>query len=163
MYAGLQVPVGVLLDRFGSRRLLVTGALVMAAGQAVLAVSTTTPPAVAGRLLVGVGDAMTFISLLRLVPAWFPTRWVPLPRLESTEVHRALADAGVVVGALIVNRRTPAQWGTAFATRRQQEAAEIAALIADVPGVPVVELEAMGSDVTGGSALRAVTDQILSS
>ena len=43
MYAGLQVPVGVALDRFGSRRLIVAGALVMAAGQLVLAVSTSVP------------------------------------------------------------------------------------------------------------------------
>jgi hypothetical protein len=34
VYAGLQVPVGMLLDRFGSLRLVVSGALVIASGQA---------------------------------------------------------------------------------------------------------------------------------
>src|SRR3954453_6542567 len=72
VYAGLQVPVGLLLDRFGSLRLVVSGALLMAAGQAVLAVADAMPGAVAGRVLVGAGDAMTFISVLRLVPQWFP-------------------------------------------------------------------------------------------
>jgi MFS family permease len=71
VYAALQVPVGLLLDRFGSLRLVVTGALLMAAGQAVLTVADAMPGAVAGRVLVGAGDAMTFISVLRLVPQWF--------------------------------------------------------------------------------------------
>ena len=40
VYAALQVPVGVALDRFGSRRMILAGALTMAAGQLVLAVAT---------------------------------------------------------------------------------------------------------------------------
>src|SRR5699024_6453014 len=32
------------------------------------------PLAVAGRTLVGVGDAMTFVNVLRLVQSWFPER-----------------------------------------------------------------------------------------
>jgi len=53
VYAGLQVPVGVLLDRVGSRRMVVAGALVMAAGQLVLAWSTSVEIAAIGRALVG--------------------------------------------------------------------------------------------------------------
>jgi len=36
VYAALQVPVGLLLDRFGGRALVATGALTMAAGQLLL-------------------------------------------------------------------------------------------------------------------------------
>lgn len=78
VYAVLQVPVGALLDRFGSRRLLVTGGLVMAAGQLVLATSHTIGYAVLARVLVGAGDAMTFISVIRLIPVWFAPRRVPV-------------------------------------------------------------------------------------
>jgi MFS family permease len=78
VYAGLQVPVGLLLDRFGSLRLVVSGALVMASGQALMAFADGVPGAVAARVLVGAGDAMTFISVLRLVPQWFPERRVPV-------------------------------------------------------------------------------------
>jgi MFS family permease len=57
-----------LLNRFGSLRLVVAGALVMAAGQALIAFTDDVTGAVLARILVGAGDAMTFISVLRLVP-----------------------------------------------------------------------------------------------
>ena len=78
VYAGLQVPVGVLLDRFGSRRLITVGALLMAAGQLLLGTASDLPAAYAARVLVGAGDAATFISVIRLVAAWFPPGRVPL-------------------------------------------------------------------------------------
>jgi sugar phosphate permease len=72
VYAGLQIPVGVLLDRVGPRALIVTGGVLLVAGQTVVALA---PPhigvAVVGRVLVGAGDAMTFISVIRLLPSWF--------------------------------------------------------------------------------------------
>jgi MFS family permease len=71
VYAAMQVPVGVVLDRFGTRRLVAAGAVVMAAGQVTLALAHGVGWAVLARVLVGVGDAMTFISVLRLVPQWF--------------------------------------------------------------------------------------------
>jgi MFS family permease len=79
VYAGLQVPVGVLLDRFGSVRLVVGGALIMAAGQALMAFSDGVTGAVFARVLVGAGDAMTFISVLRLPPgsSCRSSRWWP--------------------------------------------------------------------------------------
>ena len=77
-YAGMQIPVGVLVDRFGSRLMIGAGALVMAAGQVALALVDTPIEVIGARILVGAGDAMTFISVLRLIPAWFPSRQVPL-------------------------------------------------------------------------------------
>ncbi|GEL20134.1 MFS transporter [Pseudonocardia asaccharolytica] len=56
VYASLQVPVGVLLDRFGARILVVTGALTMAAGQLLLALAASVPVAVLARVLVGAGN-----------------------------------------------------------------------------------------------------------
>jgi MFS family permease len=72
VYAGMQIPVGVLLDRFGSRRLLVAGGTLMLAGQLVFAFAGDVGTAIAARVLIGVGDAMTFISVLRIVALWFP-------------------------------------------------------------------------------------------
>ncbi|KAF0962538.1 MFS transporter [Rhodococcus sp. T7] len=78
VYAGMQIPAGVLLDRYGSRVMIAAGALIMASAQMVLALTESLPLAVAARVFVGIGDAMTFISVLRLVPQWFAPRRVPL-------------------------------------------------------------------------------------
>jgi MFS family permease len=95
VYAALQVPVGLALDRFGSRRLLVAGALTMAAGQLTLALAGDVPTAVAARVLVGTGDAMTFISLLRVISFWFPGRTVPL----VTQLTGLIGQIGQIVAA----------------------------------------------------------------
>lgn len=78
VYAAMQVPVGVLLDRFGSRVLIAGGAALMAAGQVLLGMAGSLPQAYAARVLIGAGDAATFISVVRLVALWFPARRVPL-------------------------------------------------------------------------------------
>src|SRR3954469_11119741 len=96
VYAGLQVPAGVLLDRFGSLRLVVAGGLLMAAGQALMATATGVEGAVLARVLVGAGDALTFISVLRLVPQWFPARRVPV----LTQLTGIFGQAGQVLSAV---------------------------------------------------------------
>lgn len=78
VYAALQIPVGVLVDRFGPRVMIATGAALMAVGQLQLAAAESVPAGVTGRIFVGAGDAMTFIAVLRLIPLWFPSRRVPV-------------------------------------------------------------------------------------
>ena len=78
VYAGAQIPAGLLLDRFGSKNMILTGGLLMLAGQLIMAFTTSLPIAIAARAVVGLGDAFTFISVVRLVPHWFPPRQVPL-------------------------------------------------------------------------------------
>ena len=96
VYAVLQVPVGLLLDRFGGRTLVAVGALTMAAGQLVLALATTLPLAVAARVLIGTGDALTFISVLSVVTAWFPPRRVPV----MTQLTGLVGQLGQVLSAV---------------------------------------------------------------
>jgi sugar phosphate permease len=74
VYAGLQIPIGVVLDRVGPKILLVTGASLMVVGQVSLGLSTSFGLAIVGRILVGAGDAMTFISAIRLLASWFSGR-----------------------------------------------------------------------------------------
>lgn len=95
LYAGMQVPVGVMLDRIGSRRMLVLGALTMAAGQLALALATSIPAAIGARILVGTGDAMTFISVLRVVTFWFPGRITPV----MTQLSGILGTLGQILAA----------------------------------------------------------------
>lgn len=96
VYAAAQVPAGLLLDRFGSRTLIVSGAALMAAGQLVLAFTESLPAAIAARAVLGLGDALTFISVLRLVPHWFTTRQVPL----VTQLTGICGQLGQVLSAI---------------------------------------------------------------
>jgi MFS family permease len=95
VYALMQVPSGLLLDRFGSRAMIAGGAALMAIGQALLAVSHGLAWAYLARVLIGAGDAATFISVIRLVVVWFPPRRVPL----LTQTSGVLGQAGQVVSA----------------------------------------------------------------
>lgn len=96
VYAGAQVPAGVLLDRFGSKVLILAGAALMAAGQLTLAVSESLPAAIAARAVLGLGDALTFISVLRLVPHWFSPKRVPL----VTQLTGICGQLGQVLSAV---------------------------------------------------------------
>jgi sugar phosphate permease len=111
VYAGMQIPVGVLVDRVGPRFLLVTGALVMAAGQLAMALAHSFPAAVLARVLVGMGDAMTFISVLRLIPAWFAAPRVPLLTQMSGLVGQTGQVLSLVPLVLILHG---AGWSPAF-------------------------------------------------
>ncbi|HEY0247769.1 MAG TPA: MFS transporter [Gryllotalpicola sp.] len=78
VYAGAQIPLGVLLDRLGPRRLMLAGTALMAIGQLVVAVAPVIGVAIVGRVLVGAGDATVFISLVRLTSSWLPGPRVPV-------------------------------------------------------------------------------------
>lgn len=78
VYAALQVPVGVLVDRFGPRVLISAGAACMVVGQLQLAAAESVAAGVIGRILVGAGDAATFVCVMRLLPAWFSAMRVPM-------------------------------------------------------------------------------------
>lgn len=96
VYASLQVPVGVLLDRVGPRVLIVGGAGLMAVGQLAVGLADHFWLAVAGRILVGAGDAFTFISVLRLLPQWFGGRLLP----QVTQWTGNLGQLGQLLSAV---------------------------------------------------------------
>ncbi|MBT2485932.1 MULTISPECIES: nitrate/nitrite transporter [unclassified Microbacterium] len=78
VYGGMQIPIGVLLDRYGSRPIMTIGMLLMAAGQLTMALSPSIGIAVIARVLLGAGDAAVFPAVLRLVATWFPAQRGPL-------------------------------------------------------------------------------------
>ncbi|MER5354969.1 MFS transporter [Kitasatospora sp. NPDC002551] len=78
VYAAMQIPVGLLVDRFGPRRVLLFGVVLLSAGQLAFAFSGSFGPALASRAVLGCGDAMTFISVLRIAARWFPAAKNPL-------------------------------------------------------------------------------------
>jgi MFS family permease len=86
VYGGLQIPAGLLLDRFGARVVVTTGMLVMAAGSVWLAFAPDAASAIAARILTGAGDALVFPSVLRLLTLWFPVRRVPVLQQVTAQV-----------------------------------------------------------------------------
>lgn len=112
VYAGMQIPVGLLVDRLGTRKVLAIGAVLFTAGQLGFALSPSYGTALAARALLGCGDAMTFISVLRLGGRWFPARRGPL-----IAQFAALAGmAGNLVSTLLLARLLHGVgWTAAFA------------------------------------------------
>lgn len=96
VYALMQVPVGLLVDRFGPRRVLLTGVLVLSAAQCGFALAESYPAALVARVFVGLGDAMTFICVLRVVSAWFPAQRIPL----VTALTGTIGQAGAIASAI---------------------------------------------------------------
>jgi MFS family permease len=73
-YVAMQIPTGVLADRWGPRRLLTAGSAVAAAGALVFALAPTLALASVGRLLVGASVAVAFVGMLKLAGHWFAPR-----------------------------------------------------------------------------------------
>jgi MFS family permease len=143
VYACAQVPAGVLLDRFGSRALIAGGATLMASGQLILAMSESLPLAIAARAVVGLGDAFTFISVLRLVPHWFAPKRVPL----LTQVTGICGQLGQVLSAVpFLALLTATTWETAYlsvAALGVLGLALVLAVVKDTPHGRVVAEETM--------------------
>ena len=73
-YVAMQIPTGIIADRWGPRRLLTAGAAVAAIGTAIFACSPDFWWASAGRLLIGASVAVAFVSMLKLATHWFAAR-----------------------------------------------------------------------------------------
>ncbi|MCI0384773.1 MFS transporter [Streptomyces sp. CNQ085] len=100
VYAGMQIPVGLLVDRWGTRKVLVLGIVLFTTGQFAFALSGSYATALAARALLGCGDAMTFISVLRLGSDWFPPRRGPL----IAQVAALFGMAGNLLTTLVLAR-----------------------------------------------------------
>src|SRR3954453_17929556 len=112
VYAGMQIPVGLLVDRLGTKKVLSIGVVLFTAGQLGFAFSPSYGMALASRALLGCGDAMTFISVLRLGTRWFPARRGPL----VAQFAGLAGMAGNLVSTLVLARLLQGVgWTAAFA------------------------------------------------
>ena len=155
VYAGLQIPVGVLVDRFGSRAMVAGGAVLMGLGQLQLAFADSVPGGVLGRVLVGAGDAMTFISVIRLVPLWFAPAKVPLVTQLTGMCGQLGQLFSVVPFALLLHS---AGWTPAFLTLAAMSVLAVVLVLAVLrdapPGHPPRDT-GQGLHATGISLSRA--------
>lgn len=111
VYACGQIPAGLLVDRCGPRTVLTCGAVLMTAAQAGFAVATNYPEAIAARVLLGAGDAMTFISVVRLIGLWMNPRGVAL----YTQLTGAVGQIGGIAAAIPLSALLQAHgWTTSY-------------------------------------------------
>ncbi|MFC8501536.1 nitrate/nitrite transporter [Pedococcus sp. NPDC057267] len=95
VYAAMQIPVGALLDRFGPKRLLLTGMGLMTAAQLAFAFADSFAAGIGARVLLGMGDSMVFVPLLRIVALWFPPMRIPM----VSQLTGLLGQLGALVAA----------------------------------------------------------------
>ncbi len=107
-YAAMQLPSGVLADSVGPRRLFTVGSLVAGVGSLLFAFAPSVGWLLAGRALVGLGVAVAFVSVLKLIASWYSERefgtWVGVLML--------LGNLGAVLAAY------PLAWVTQYVTWR---------------------------------------------
>jgi MFS family permease len=71
-YAGMQIPAGLLLDRFGPRRLIVASTLVCAGGCVLFATGGSLAAVTGGRFLIGASAAFSLVGAMAVAGQWFP-------------------------------------------------------------------------------------------
>jgi MFS family permease len=120
-YVAVQIPTGLLADRWGPRRVLALGAALTAAGTLLFAIAPSVAWANAGRLAIGAAAGVAFVSMLKLASHWMPPRryvmvsgfallmgvmgatlaGVPLRAMVDAFGWRAVMGASAVVTAIV--------------------------------------------------------------
>ena len=155
VYIAMQLPAGLLVDRFGSRTMLVLSGLLLAAGQLLLASTTVLPLAVLARVLVGAGDAIVFSAVFILVPSWFPGRRVPV----FAQLTGMLCQFGQVLSAVpFAGLLRAAGWSAAFGAAAAVSALGAVLVLLVVRNAPTGQWEPTPAESLSeiGRQLRAV-------
>ena len=70
-FAAMQIPAGIMLDRFGARRMVPGLFLLAVAGSVLYAWAQTGPELIAGRALIGIGCALGLMGPMVVIARWF--------------------------------------------------------------------------------------------
>lgn len=111
VYGAMQIPVGLLLDRHGARPIMVIGMSLMAIGQLVMAFAPNVAVAIGARMLLGLGDAAIFPSVLRLIATWYPAQRAPV-MVQLTGIVGQLGQIVAVVPVVALLHLT--SWPVTF-------------------------------------------------
>lgn len=130
LFASLLVTAGALGDRFGSRRALVAGLAVFAAGSVGAALSGGTGTLIGFRAVMGLGAAFVMPGTLSILSSVFP----PAERASAIGAWSAVAGVGIVIGptlgGLLLDHFS---WGSVFWVNVPLAALAIAGVRAVVP------------------------------
>lgn len=93
-YTPMQLPVGMLMDRYGPRRLLTLACLACALGTYLFAATDQWGVALLARFIVGFGSAFAFVGVLKLATIWLPANKFGL-------IAGLTSSFGTLVGAFL--------------------------------------------------------------
>ncbi len=93
-YVPMQLPVGVLMDRFGPRRLLTFACAICVMGAFMFSCTTLLNIAMVGRFLIGAGSAFAFVGVLKLATIWLPENKLAM----VAGITSALGTVGAMIG-----------------------------------------------------------------
>lgn len=112
-YTAMQIPAGMLYDKFGPRILITLALLVCGIGSIYFGLTESLAMVSFGRLLMGVGSAFSFIGVLTLVNRWFPPKRFAL----LAGIAQLLASVGALFGQIPL-----AHWVTLYGWRHTMTA-----------------------------------------
>lgn len=94
-YAPLQIPSGIMADRFSPRRIIVISLMVTAAGALAFGLAPSLPWLFVARFVVGLGVSFIYISIIKILTEWFRTREFG----TVSGLNSLIGNAGAVVAA----------------------------------------------------------------
>lgn len=97
-YVPLQIPVGLMMDFWGPRRVLTFACLLCAIGTYIFASTDTIVIAKIGRFMVGFGSAFAYVGVLKIANLWLPRKYFAMMAGLCT----ALGMFGAMSGGILM-------------------------------------------------------------
>ena len=99
-YIPLQIPVGLMMDQWGPRRILTCACMLCAMGTYFFAGTNILVVAKLGRFMVGFGSAFAYVGVLKIANLWLPRRFFAMMAGLCT----ALGMLGAMSGTVFMNK-----------------------------------------------------------
>lgn len=95
-YSSMQIPLGILMDRFGARRIIAAAAMTCGIATFLFSISESSICASIARFFIGVGSACGYLGTLKLGTQWFPRHKMP----HVVGLTMLLGTTGASIGTL---------------------------------------------------------------
>ncbi|MFG3293272.1 MFS transporter [Streptomyces sp. NPDC048179] len=155
VFASLMLPAGLLGDRFGRRRMLVTGLVIFLGGSVIGALAGDVNWVIAARTVMGVGAALVMPLAMSVLPSLF----APAERTRAVGIVSAASALGLplgpIIGGWLLNHFW---WGSVFLINVPMVAIGVAACVfllpeTSDPASPKVDVLSTALTATGLGAL----------
>ncbi|WP_316779284.1 MFS transporter [Streptomyces sasae] len=155
VFASLMLPAGLLGDRFGRRRMLITGLAIFLAGSVIGALAGDVNWVIAARAVMGVGAALVMPLALSVLPSLFG----PAERTRAVGIISAASALGLplgpIIGGWLLNHFW---WGSVFLINVPMVAIGVTACVfllpeTSDPASPKVDVLSTALTATGLGAL----------